>query len=85
MSDRNRTYRLGCFACLLPQLKPKAVLRSSLPATVQIDLNGDNNLACLDIVAISVGKALLWNSVEVLSRNLSQNAIKRERDRFAQD
>lgn len=44
-------------------------LRPSLPATVQIHLNGTDNLACLDIVAISVGKALLWHSVEVRSRN----------------
>ncbi|MGO6746624.1 UvrD-helicase domain-containing protein [Rhizobium ruizarguesonis] len=44
-------------------------LRSSLPATVQIDLNGAVNLSCLDVMAISVGKALLWHTVEVRSRN----------------
>ncbi|MCF1449903.1 AAA family ATPase [Agrobacterium vitis] len=69
MSDHVRTYRPGFFARLLPQGKWKVALRSSLPATLQIDLNGANNLACLDVVAISVGKALLWHSVEVRSRN----------------
>lgn len=69
MSDRVRTYRPGFFARLLPQGKWKVTLRPSLPATVQIHLNGTDNLACLDIVAISVGKALLWHSVEVRSRN----------------
>jgi len=69
MSDRVRTYRPGFFARLLPQGKWKVTLRPSSPATVQIDLNGADTLACLDIAAISVGKALLWYSVEVRSRN----------------
>ncbi|WP_417423320.1 UvrD-helicase domain-containing protein [Hoeflea sp.] len=69
MSDRVRTYRPGFFARLLPQGKWKVTLRSSLPTTVQINLNGTDNLACLDIAAISVGKALLWHSVEVRSRS----------------
>jgi len=48
-------------------------LRPSLPATIQISQNGADNLACLDIAAISVGKALLWHSVEVRSRNKVYN------------
>ncbi|ANM13537.1 UvrD-helicase domain-containing protein [Rhizobium sp. N324] len=69
MSDRVRTYRPGFFARFLPQGKWTVTLRPSLPATVQIRQNGANHLACLDIAAISVGKALLWHSVEVRSRN----------------
>ncbi|RDJ00742.1 DNA helicase UvrD [Rhizobium phaseoli] len=69
MSDRVRTYRPGFFARFLPQGKWTVTLRPSLPATVQISQNGANHLACLDIAAISVGKALLWHSVEVRSRN----------------
>ncbi|WP_198294205.1 UvrD-helicase domain-containing protein [Ensifer sp. BR816] len=45
------------------------ILRSSFPAIVQINLNGASNLACQDVIAISVNKALLWHSVEVRSRN----------------
>ncbi|WP_244483774.1 UvrD-helicase domain-containing protein [Rhizobium sp. Root482] len=44
-------------------------LRPLLPATIQINQNGANNLACLDVAAISVSKALLWHSVEVRSRS----------------
>ncbi len=69
MSDRARTYRPGFFARLLPQGKWKVILRSSFPAIVQINLNGASNLACQDVIAISVNKALLWHSVEVRSRN----------------
>lgn len=69
MSDRVRTYRPSFFARFLPQGKWKVTLRLSSPATVQINQNGADNLACLDIAAISVGKALLWHSVEVRSRN----------------
>ncbi|NTA13918.1 hypothetical protein [Agrobacterium tumefaciens] len=36
---------------------------------VQIDLNGVDDLSCLDVVAVLVGKALLWNSVEVRSHS----------------
>lgn len=45
------------------------MLRLSFPATIQITQNGANNLACLDIAAIFVGKALLWHSVEVRTGN----------------
>lgn len=69
MSDRARTYRPGFFARFLPQGKWKVTLHPSSPATVQISQNGADNLACLDIAVISVGKALLWHSVEVRSRN----------------
>ncbi|WP_255696119.1 MULTISPECIES: UvrD-helicase domain-containing protein [Rhizobiaceae] len=69
MSDRVRTYRPGFFARLIPQGKWKVTLRPSLPATIQIKLNGADTLSCLDILAISVGKSLLWHSVEVRSRN----------------
>lgn len=73
MSDRVRTYQPGFFARLLPQGKWKVTLRPSLPESVNISQRGNANLACLDIVAISVGKALLWHSVEVRSRNQTYN------------
>ena len=44
-------------------------LRLSLPATIQITQNGAENIACLNVVAISVSKALLWHSVEVRARD----------------
>ncbi|MCJ9719904.1 UvrD-helicase domain-containing protein [Agrobacterium sp. SHOUNA12C] len=44
-------------------------LNSSLPAVVQLNVSGAVNLPCLDVIAISVGKALLWHTVEVRSRN----------------
>ncbi|NTF95698.1 UvrD-helicase domain-containing protein [Agrobacterium rhizogenes] len=69
MSDRARTYRPGFFARLLPSGKWKVTLNSSLPAVVQLNVSGAVNLPCLDVIAISVGKALLWHTVEVRSRN----------------
>lgn len=68
MTDRVRTYRPGFFARLLPQGKWKVRLNVSLPAAVQLDVNGALDLPCLDVIAISVTKALLWHSVEVRSR-----------------
>ncbi|GEO87544.1 MULTISPECIES: UvrD-helicase domain-containing protein [Alphaproteobacteria] len=44
-------------------------LRLSLPATILMNQNGAENLACLNVVAISVSKALLWHSVEVRTRD----------------
>jgi len=44
-------------------------LRLSLPATIQINQNGAENIACLNVVAISVSKALLWHSVEIRARD----------------
>ncbi|NTH53711.1 UvrD-helicase domain-containing protein [Agrobacterium rhizogenes] len=69
MSDRVRTYRPGFFARLLPSGKWKVTLNSSLPAAVQLNVSGAVELPCLDVMAISVSKALLWYTVEVRSRN----------------
>jgi DNA helicase-4 len=69
MSDRVRTYRPGFFARLLPSGKWKATLNSSLPAAMQLTAGGAVNLPCLEVIAISVSKALLWHSVEVSTRN----------------
>jgi DNA helicase IV len=68
MTDRVRTYRPGFFARLLPQGKWKVRLNVSLPAALQLNVNGALDLPCLDVIAISVTKALLWHSVEVRSR-----------------
>jgi DNA helicase-4 len=40
-----------------------------LPAAVQLTAGGAVNLPCLEVIAISVSKALLWHSVEVSTRN----------------
>lgn len=44
-------------------------LSSSLQTIVQLNVGGPLNLPCLDVIAISVSKALLWYSVEVRSRS----------------
>ncbi|MCZ7448356.1 hypothetical protein [Rhizobium rhizogenes] len=67
MFDRVRTYRPGFFARLLPQGKWKVSLNSPFPAAVQLDVSGGISLPCLDVIAISVSKALLWHTVEVRS------------------
>ncbi|WP_266064310.1 UvrD-helicase domain-containing protein [Brucella intermedia] len=69
MSDRVRTYRPGFFARFLPSGKWKVTLNSSLPAAVHLNVGGSVKLPCLDVVAISVSKALLWHSVEIRSRS----------------
>jgi DNA helicase-4 len=73
MSDRVRTYRPGFFARLLPQGKWKVTLNASLPASIHLNVGDAVKLSCLDVIAISVSKALLWHTVEVRSRNRIHN------------
>ncbi|AYG76702.1 hypothetical protein CCGE532_29580 (plasmid) [Rhizobium sp. CCGE532] len=42
---------------------------SSFSATVQLDVSDGVSLPCLDVIAISVSKALLWHTVEARSGN----------------
>ncbi|WP_246726376.1 UvrD-helicase domain-containing protein [Rhizobium leguminosarum] len=44
-------------------------LDSSLAATLHLNVGGSVNLPCMDVIAISVSKALLWHCVEVRTRN----------------
>jgi hypothetical protein len=68
MSDRVRTYRPGFFARLFPQGKWKVTLRSSLPATVQINRTAPSIfLAWMSWPFPSAGAAV--HSVEARSHN----------------
>ncbi|MCJ7997496.1 UvrD-helicase domain-containing protein [Rhizobium cremeum] len=73
MSDRVRTYRPGFFARFLPQGKWKMTLTASSPASIRLEVGDAVKLPCLDVVAISVSKALLWHTVEVRSRDRIHN------------
>ncbi len=73
MSDRVRTYRPGFFARFLPQGKWKITLTASSPASIRLEVGDAIKLPFLDVVAISVSKALLWHTVEVRSRNRIDN------------
>lgn len=48
-------------------------LTASSPASVRLEVGGSVQLPCLDVVAISVSKALLWHTVEVRSRDRIEN------------
>tara|TARA_A100001391_G_scaffold65878_5_gene41521 strand:+ start:15398 stop:18133 length:2736 start_codon:yes stop_codon:yes gene_type:complete len=69
MSERTRTYRPGFFARFLPSGRWKLTLSPSTPDTVRLVSAGSINLACIDVTAISVGKALLWHYVDVRSHH----------------
>ncbi|MBN9220173.1 MAG: UvrD-helicase domain-containing protein [Mesorhizobium sp.] len=69
MSHRVRTYRPGFLAQFLPSGKWKLTLKPSSPTVVNLGFGKTAYLPCLDIIAISVEKALLWHSVEIRSRD----------------
>lgn len=65
MSGRGRTYRPGFFARFLPFGRWRLTLNPSTPGVVRLASAGSIDLLCLDVTAISVGKALLWHHVDV--------------------
>ena len=67
MSGRARSYRPGFFARFLPSGRWKLTLNGSTPGVVRLVSSVSIDLACIDITAISVSKALLWHCVEVRS------------------
>ena len=69
MTGRNRTYRPGFVARFLPSGRWKLTLNPSTPGLVQLFSGGRIDLPCLDVTAISVGKALLWHRVDVRSHH----------------
>ena len=48
-------------------------LTASSPASIRLEVGDTVKLPCLDVVAISVNKALLWHTVEVRSRDRIHN------------
>lgn len=48
-------------------------LTASSPASIRLEVGDAVELPCLDVVAISVSKALLWHTVEVRSRDRIDN------------
>lgn len=48
-------------------------LTASSPASIRLEVGDAVKLPCLDVVAISVSKALLWHTVEVRSRDRIDN------------
>ncbi|MBB2701053.1 UNVERIFIED_ORG: DNA helicase-4 [Rhizobium esperanzae] len=48
-------------------------LTASSPASIRLEVGDTVKIPCLDVVAISVSKALLWHSVEVRSRDRIHN------------
>ncbi len=69
MSGRTRTYRPGFFARFLPSGRWKLTLNPSTPGIVRLASANSIDLACTDVTAIAVGKALLWHYVEVRSHH----------------
>ncbi|WP_311043840.1 UvrD-helicase domain-containing protein [Rhizobium binae] len=48
-------------------------LNASLPTSIHLNVGDAVKLSCLEVIAISVSKALLWHTVEVRSRNRIDN------------
>lgn len=72
-SDRVRVYRPGFFARLFTSRKWKLTLDPKVSSRVRLSHAVDADLKCLDIVSISVSKALLWHAVEIRSRSGTEN------------
>jgi len=73
LSGRTRVYRPGFFARLLTSRKWKLTLDPKASGRVRLSHATDVDLKCLDIVSISTSKALLWHTVEIRSRNGTEN------------
>ncbi|ESW62860.1 hypothetical protein X771_32085 [Mesorhizobium sp. LSJC277A00] len=68
LSGRLRTYRPGFFARLFSAGKWKLTLDPKLSGHFRLAQDREVEFSCLDIVAISTGKALLWHTVEIRAR-----------------
>lgn len=73
LSGRTRVYRPGFFARLFISRKWKLTLDPKASGRVRLSHATDVDLKCLDIVSISTSKALLWHTVEIRSRNGTEN------------
>lgn len=62
-----RTYRPGLIARLFSAGNWKLTLARKAPQLIRLDNEGRIDLPCLDIVAISSTKGLLWHSLEIRS------------------
>ncbi|RWQ37766.1 MAG: hypothetical protein EOS20_10945 [Mesorhizobium sp.] len=73
LSGRARTYRPGFLARMFPFGKWKLTLDPKLSWRIRLSQGGDVDLSCLDIVSISISKALLWHTVEIRARGRTDN------------
>ncbi|NTH16651.1 UvrD-helicase domain-containing protein [Agrobacterium rhizogenes] len=73
MFDRYSTYRPGLFARLLPAGRWRLSLPKTTSASMDLQTKGRVELACLDIIAVRVKKALLWHTVEIRTRSNTES------------
>lgn len=73
LSGRVQIYRPGFFARLFTSRKWKLTLDPKVSGSMRLSHTIDADLKCFDIVSISVSKALLWHTVEIRSRNGTEN------------
>ncbi len=71
--DRYSTYRPGLLARLLPSGRWKLRLANTTSASIDLQTGRRYELSCLDIIAVSVKKALLWHTVEIRTRSHIEN------------
>lgn len=69
MLGLNRTYRPGLIARLFNAGSWKLTLSRKTSGVIRLEDNGDVELPCLGIVAISSAKGLLWHTLEVRSHS----------------
>lgn len=69
MLGLNRTYRPGLIARLFNAGSWKLTLSRRTSGVIRLEDNGDVELPCLGIVAISSAKGLLWDTLEVRSHS----------------
>lgn len=69
MLGLNRTYRPGLIARLFNAGSWKLTLSRKTSGVIRLDDGGDVELQCLDIVAVSSTKTLLWHTLEIRSHS----------------
>ena len=65
----DQTYRPGLFARLFNAGSWRLALSRKRSDTIKLEDGESVDLACMDVVAISFSKGLLWHSVEMRSRS----------------
>ena len=69
MLGLNRTYRPGLIARLFNAGSWKLTLSRKTSGVIRLEDNGDVELPCLGVVAISSAKGLLWHTLEIRSHS----------------
>ncbi|MFA7585108.1 MAG: hypothetical protein WCY11_02780 [Novosphingobium sp.] len=62
MIGRSRTYRPSLWARIFLSENWKLVLSASSSDRIQLKLNADDEVPCLDVTDVSSTKALLWQT-----------------------